>query len=57
MVRNCDKFHLVVSGDRCSTVASKAGISLTNFYSWNPAVGSTCAHLNLGDYVCIGILS
>ncbi|KAI1146243.1 hypothetical protein F4825DRAFT_456675 [Nemania diffusa] len=56
MVTNCNKFHLVVSGDQCSTVASNAGITLANFYAWNPAVGSTCAYLDLGDYVCIGIL-
>ncbi|KAH8799634.1 hypothetical protein F5884DRAFT_111945 [Xylogone sp. PMI_703] len=56
MVKNCDKFHLVVSGDQCGAIASNAGITLTQFYSWNPAVGSTCATLFLGYYVCIGIL-
>ncbi|KAI1127539.1 hypothetical protein F5Y10DRAFT_191562 [Nemania abortiva] len=56
MVSDCDEFHLVVSGDGCAAIASSAGISLTDFYSWNPAVGNTCAYLDLGDYVCIGIL-
>jgi hypothetical protein len=56
MVTNCNKFHLVTSGDQCGTIASNAGISLTNFYAWNPAVGSTCATLGLNEYVCIGTL-
>jgi hypothetical protein len=56
MVTNCNKFHLVVSGDQCGTLATNAGITLANFYTWNPAVGSSCSFLDLGDYVCIGIL-
>jgi hypothetical protein len=55
MVTNCDLFHLVVSGDECGDIATKYGISLTQFYSWNPAVGSTCSFLDLGDYVCVGV--
>jgi hypothetical protein len=56
MATDCDSFHLVVSGDQCSTVASAAGISLADFYAWNPAVGSTCEYLDVGDYVCIDIV-
>ncbi|KAH8812335.1 hypothetical protein F5884DRAFT_843633 [Xylogone sp. PMI_703] len=56
MVKNCKKFHLVVSGDQCGTIASSAGITLANFYAWNPAVGTTCASLWLGYYVCIGLI-
>lgn len=56
MVSNCDAFHLVVSGDTCDSITTAAGISLSDFYSWNPAVGNTCASLWLGYYVCIGIL-
>jgi chitinase len=52
----CDLFHLVVSGDVCGTIATTADISLTDFYAWNPTVGSSCANLWLGYYVCIGIL-
>ncbi|RHZ66291.1 hypothetical protein CDV55_107103 [Aspergillus turcosus] len=55
MVGDCDKFYLVQSGDTCASVASAAGISLADFYTWNPAVGTTCEYLDLGDYVCIGI--
>lgn len=55
MVSDCDVFHLVVSGDTCSAISTAAGVSLTDFYSWNPAVGSTCATLFIGYYVCIGV--
>lgn len=56
MVSTCNKFYLVVSGDTCAAVATAAGISLTTFYSWNPAVGNSCAYLAVGDYVCIDII-
>jgi LysM repeat protein len=56
MTTTCDKFYLVVSGDTCSAVASAAGISLTTFYAWNPAVGTDCAYLEIGEYVCIDII-
>ncbi|KAK1766314.1 hypothetical protein QBC33DRAFT_542494 [Phialemonium atrogriseum] len=55
MISNCNKFYLVGSGDTCSNIATAQGISLTNFYAWNPAVGNTCASLWAGYYVCVGI--
>ncbi|KAH7137618.1 hypothetical protein EDB81DRAFT_655805, partial [Dactylonectria macrodidyma] len=51
----CDKFYLVSSGDTCSAIVSAEKITVTNFYSWNPAVGSTCASLWVGYYVCVGV--
>jgi hypothetical protein len=56
MVSNCNSFYLVQTGDTCGTVASSKDISLSDFYAWNPAVGSSCQYLDLGDYVCIGIV-
>jgi LysM domain len=56
MVSDCDKFYLVQSGDECGTIASNEGITLANFYAWNPAVGTSCQYLGLGDYVCVGLL-
>jgi LysM repeat protein len=56
MTTKCKTFHYVVSGDTCATMASKAGITLANFYAWNPAVGSTCSGLWLNTYACIAIL-
>ncbi|KAL6235925.1 hypothetical protein BDW75DRAFT_250559 [Aspergillus navahoensis] len=56
MVASCDEFYLIVSGDSCAAVAVNHGISLADFYAWNPAVGSSCAYLDLGDYVCVGVI-
>ena len=55
IVSDCDKFYLVQSGDGCASVTFAAGISLADFYAWNPAVGTSCAYLDVGDYVCIDI--
>ena len=54
MVAGCTQFHLVVANDTCSSIASAAGISLSDFYTWNPAVGSSCASLDVADNVCVG---
>jgi hypothetical protein len=56
MVDDCDEFHLVVDGDGCAAIADDAGITLDEFYEWNPTVGSDCAGLWLGYYVCVGVL-
>jgi hypothetical protein len=57
VVSTCNKYHLVESGDGCASIVSKYGISLSNFYNWNPAVGSSCGSLWLGYYVCVGTTS
>ncbi|KAL2802202.1 hypothetical protein BJX63DRAFT_426247 [Aspergillus granulosus] len=54
IVANCNKYHLVESGDGCASIANAYGIPLSNFYTWNPAVGSSCGSLWLGYYVCVG---
>lgn len=56
MVGNCDQFYLVKSGDGCFDIAANAGISLSNFYSWNPAVGNDCSKLQPNFYVCIHLI-
>jgi hypothetical protein len=55
MVSNCNYFHLVVTGDTCYDLAAANSITQTQFYDWNPAVGSSCAGLDTGYYVCVGI--
>ncbi|KAL4981877.1 hypothetical protein BDW68DRAFT_183077 [Aspergillus falconensis] len=57
VIDGCTAFHLVVSGDTCADIASAAGVSLTDFVTWNPNVGSDCSGLWLGYYVCIGTAS
>lgn len=53
MVRTCKDFYLVVPGDGCYDLAASAGITLDDFYAWNPAVGSDCGGLWPDYYVCI----
>ena len=35
---DCDKFHLVLSGDTCDTIAAKYSITVAQFKSWNPTI-------------------
>ncbi|KAK3947266.1 hypothetical protein QBC32DRAFT_401711 [Pseudoneurospora amorphoporcata] len=60
MVSGYKKFHkgggnvsTVASGDQYGTIATRYSISLANFYSWNPAVGSNCQTFCLDYYVCV----
>jgi len=57
MVTNCDKFYLVQPGDQCKSIADGNGITLADFYTWNPAVGSQCGSLWGGTYACIHTLN
>ncbi|KAK5636388.1 hypothetical protein RRF57_012100 [Xylaria bambusicola] len=52
---NCNKWHVVVSGDGCWAIANEYGITLDEFYTLNPAVGSDCQSLWLGYAVCVGV--
>ncbi|KAI9044908.1 LysM peptidoglycan-binding domain-containing protein [Aspergillus affinis] len=57
IAKNCNKHYFVKSGDGCAAIASANGISLADFYSWNPAVGSDCRTLIADYYVCVGVSS
>ncbi|KAH1580083.1 hypothetical protein KXW39_004800 [Aspergillus fumigatus] len=52
---NCNKYYFVEIGDCCAAIASTYGITLADFYSWNPAVGTSCQSLQAGYYVCVGV--
>jgi LysM repeat protein len=57
MSSSCDSFYFVQSGDTCTTISSKSGISVTQFLGWNPTAGGTaCAGLWANTYVCISII-
>lgn len=55
MVSGCERFYKVESGDSCYNIAQEAGIALSDFYAWNPAVGNSCTGLQANVYVCIGL--
>ncbi|EED21449.1 LysM domain protein, putative [Talaromyces stipitatus ATCC 10500] len=52
---NCNNYYEVVSGDTCIGIASRYGVTFSQFYNWNPAVGSNCQLLLEGYYVCVGV--
>jgi hypothetical protein len=52
MVRNCDSFYMVKSGDTCDKISSAKGITSAQIISWNPAVGSNCGSLWLDTVSC-----
>ncbi|KAL7902726.1 carbohydrate-binding module family 50 protein [Trichoderma sp. SZMC 28014] len=57
MVKNCNKFYDVHSGDSCLAIASSQKVNLGSFYLWNPAVKTDCSGLHAGVYVCVGTVT
>lgn len=59
IVSNCARYYTVQAGDSCQGIVDKyAGeFTLSDFYGWNPAVGSGCSSLWVGYAVCVGIPS
>ncbi|KJR85305.1 LysM domain protein [Sporothrix schenckii 1099-18] len=52
---DCISFYKVAKGDTCAKVVKKFGtFSLSDFYAWNPAVGTDCSGLWIDTYVCVG---
>lgn len=54
---NCNAYYLAQSGDSCSEIESRYGIAFTQLYTWNPAIGSNCQFLDVGDTYCVGVSS
>ncbi|KOS42349.1 hypothetical protein ACN38_g6782 [Penicillium nordicum] len=53
MVSGCLRFYDVQSGEGCADIASQAGVAQTDFYNWNPAVGTNCTGLQASVFVCM----
>ncbi|KAI4591934.1 hypothetical protein KJ359_012065 [Pestalotiopsis sp. 9143b] len=50
----CTQYWLVSASDTCASIIFSAGVvNMTDFYAWNPAVGSDCAGLTPDYYVCV----
>jgi LysM repeat protein len=49
----CTGYYLVQSGDSCASIDSKFDISFAQFYAWDPAIGSNCGALWLGEVYCL----
>jgi LysM repeat protein len=59
IVSNCNTFLMANPGGSCSVFASRAGISASQLYAWNPILGSNgenCASQFWGnEYYCVGV--
>ena len=55
-VPECNAWHTVVAGDGCWAITQTYGITLTDFYTWNPDVTNECADNFWVDFAyCVGI--
>jgi len=48
-VSGCQGFYTVVSGDTCSGILTEFGITLAQFYAWNPSSMSNPSYLSYID--------
>ncbi|KAK3313316.1 hypothetical protein B0H66DRAFT_594234 [Apodospora peruviana] len=53
LAANCTQFWLVSPDDTCATIIRDSGSTSTNFYAWNPAIGTDCAGLLADYFVCV----
>ncbi|KAF8851534.1 hypothetical protein BDZ45DRAFT_545181, partial [Acephala macrosclerotiorum] len=49
IVSSSTEYYITQSGDGCASIEDKFGISFAQFYVWNPAIGSGCGSLWLGE--------
>lgn len=57
IISGCNRYYTVVDGDSCNHIEILYGITFAQLYRWNPAIGSNCQTLGVGDSVCVGVLS
>lgn len=50
---NCTTYEDLTFGETCQMVLDGYGITLAQFYAWNPAVGSNCQNLWTGYQYCV----
>ncbi|KAI5865101.1 carbohydrate-binding module family 50 protein [Durotheca rogersii] len=55
LAAECTSCYQVVEGDTCWVVVAKTGVTLGNFYSWNPSINADCTNLLLGYNYCVGV--
>jgi hypothetical protein len=56
LINTCTNFYFAVANDNCEKIAKKFGtFSVSEFISWNPAVGDDCSGIWAKTYYCVGI--
>ena len=53
IVATCEKYVLQTDGVYCYDMAAAAGIALSDFYTWNPALNGDCSGLWAGYAYCV----
>ncbi|KAJ7330320.1 hypothetical protein DFH08DRAFT_709002, partial [Mycena albidolilacea] len=49
----CAQTYNVMSGDTCSSIESRTGISDAQLHALNPAINSGCTNLSVGQALCL----
>ncbi|KAJ7252272.1 hypothetical protein C8J57DRAFT_667100 [Mycena rebaudengoi] len=49
----CAQTYTVVSGDTCSAIESRTGISDAQLHALNPTINSGCTNLQVGQTLCV----
>ncbi|KUM63772.1 hypothetical protein ACN42_g3298 [Penicillium freii] len=58
IAKSCTNYHLVQNGDSCNSIQDMyMNFTLSQFYSWNPAISKGCKGLVNGDFVCVAAKS
>ncbi|RMJ12213.1 hypothetical protein CDV36_008133 [Fusarium kuroshium] len=57
MVSNCNKFHVVGKTTTCQGIVDYNKITMADFLKWNTGVNSGCTNLELGNYMCVGVIA
>ena len=52
-ITDCTYFADAQTGDTCQSIADAWGITLQQFITYNPSVGSDCSNLVVGDSYCV----
>ncbi|KAF7343507.1 hypothetical protein MSAN_01971000 [Mycena sanguinolenta] len=51
--QSCSQTYTVVSGDTCSAIEAKTGVSDAQLHSLNPSINSGCTNLGIGQVLCL----
>ncbi|KAJ7636431.1 hypothetical protein FB45DRAFT_1138101, partial [Roridomyces roridus] len=49
----CAQAYTVVSGDTCTIIESKTGVSDATLHSLNPSIANDCMNLQIGETLCV----
>src|SRR5687768_11383376 len=53
---NCNAYHTVVDGDGCWSISQDYGITVDQFYEWNPDIADDCGTNFWPGYAyCVGV--